>query len=50
MGLYLQKNSAFYALGDFPLGNLFGEIRDALSKEILVVEEQKNLARAARLL
>ena len=48
VGLYLQKNSAFYALGDFPLGNLFGEIRDALSKEILVVEEQKNLARAAR--
>ncbi len=46
VGLYLQKNSAFYALGDFPLGNLFGEIRDALSKEILVVEEQKNLARA----
>ena len=47
LGTYLQENSAFYELGEFPLADLFDEIRDALAKEILVVEEQRNLARAA---
>ncbi len=47
LGSYLQENSAFYELGDFPLADLFNEIRDALAKEILVVEEQRNLSRAA---
>ena len=47
LGTFLQENSAFYDLGDFPLADLFDEIRDSLAKEILVVEEQKNLARAA---
>ena len=47
LGSYLQENSAFYELGDFPLADLFDEIRDALAKEILVVEEQRNLSRAA---
>ncbi len=47
LGAYLQENSAFYELGDFPLADLFDEIRDALAKEILVVEEQRNLSRAA---
>ena len=48
LGSYLQENSTFYDLGDFPLADLFDEIRDALAKEILVVEEQRNLARALR--
>ncbi len=47
LGAFLQENSVFYELGDFPLADLFDEIRDALAKEILVVEEQRNLARAA---
>ena len=47
LGLYLQENSAFYELGDFPLGDLFNEIGEAFAREILVVEEQRNLARAA---
>ncbi len=47
LGEYLETNGEFYELGNFPLSDLFNEIRNALGKEILVVEEQRNLARAA---
>ncbi len=43
----LQDNGDFYDIGATPLVALFREIRDALSKEIQVTEEQRNLARAA---
>ena len=43
----LQDNGDFYDIGAAPVVELFREIRDALSKEIQVTEEQRNLARAA---
>lgn len=48
LGQYLDQNSRYYKLGDFPLSDMLGEIRDALAKEILVVQEQANLTRAVR--
>jgi ubiquinone biosynthesis protein len=44
----LQDNGDFYAIGAAPVVELFQEVRDALSKEIQVTEEQQNLAKAAR--
>ena len=35
-----------YGLGDTPLAQMFAEIREALSREIQVVQEQKNLVSA----
>jgi ubiquinone biosynthesis protein len=43
----LQDNGDFYDIGATPVVALFREIRDALSKEIQVTEEQQNLVRAA---
>lgn len=45
---YLTENSRHYELGDVPLSDIFAELRRALSKEVLVTEEQANLKRAAR--
>jgi ubiquinone biosynthesis protein len=43
----LQDHGDFYDIGAAPIVELFREVRDALSKEIQVTEEQQNLARAA---
>ena len=43
---YFEEHGSFYQLGQMPLSRMFDEARKALSKEIQVVEEQKNLARA----
>ena len=44
---YFEEHGSFYQLRQMPLSRMFDEARKALSKEIEVVEEQKNLARAA---
>ncbi len=43
---HLEAHADFYEIGQTPLVDIFGELRDALSKEILVEEEQENLRRA----
>ncbi len=43
---YLEDHSDFYGLGDTPLVDIFKEIREALSREILVEDERRNLIRA----
>jgi ubiquinone biosynthesis protein len=43
----LEAHGEFYKLGQTPLGEMFREVRRALSKEIRVADEQKNLKRAA---
>lgn len=45
--LYFEENADFYEIGDIPLAEMFQEVREALSREILVTEEQQNLIRAA---
>ncbi|MFQ5792819.1 MAG: AarF/UbiB family protein, partial [Acidobacteriota bacterium] len=44
---FLEEHGEFYELGATPLVEMFEEVRAALSREILVEEEQRNLARAA---
>ena len=44
--LYLEENAEFYDLGATPLVEIFVEIRQALSREVRVEDEQQNLARA----
>lgn len=44
---YLAEHGHSYALEAATLSDLFREVREALSKEILVVEEQRNLKMAA---
>ncbi len=43
---YLEKHNDFYKIGDTPLVEIFKEIREALSREILVADERRNLLRA----
>jgi ubiquinone biosynthesis protein len=43
---YLEKQSDFYDIGDTPLVDIFEEIREALSREVKVADERKNLIRA----
>lgn len=43
---YLEEHSDFYDIGETPLVNIFKEIREALSREVRVEEEQENLLRA----
>jgi ubiquinone biosynthesis protein len=43
---FLEDNSDFYGLGNTPLVEIFKEIREALSREILVEDERRNLIRA----
>ncbi len=43
---YLEKHSDFYDIGDTPLVDIFEEIREALSREVQVADERKNLIRA----
>jgi ubiquinone biosynthesis protein len=43
---YLERNAEFYDIGDTPLVDIFVEIRDALSREVQVADERKNLIRA----
>ena len=43
---YFEKHGEFYELGDISLSDLFQDVRKALSKEVQVLEEQKNLKRA----
>ncbi len=44
--LYLEENAEFYDLGATPLVEIFVEIRQALSREVRVEDEQQNLSRA----
>ena len=44
--LYLEENAEFYDLGATPLVEIFVEIRQALSREVRVEDEQQNLLRA----
>jgi len=43
---YFTDSHDFYQLGTLPLVEMFQEVKNALSKEIQVVEEQQNLVRA----
>jgi ubiquinone biosynthesis protein len=43
---YLEQNRAFYRIGDTPLVDMFGEVREALSREVHVEDERQNLIRA----
>jgi ubiquinone biosynthesis protein len=43
---YLEANSDFYDIGKTPLVDIFHEIREALSREVQVSDERKNLIRA----
>jgi ubiquinone biosynthesis protein len=43
---YLERHAAFYDIGDTPLVDIFEEIREALSREVQVADERKNLIRA----
>ena len=44
---FFEINGEFYQLGQTPLSEMFQQARNLLSKEIQVLEEQKNLARAS---
>lgn len=43
---YLENHADFYDIGDTPLVDIFQEIREALSREVKVSDERKNLIRA----
>ena len=43
---YFAEYSDSYAIGTILISDMFGEIREALSREIQVVDEQENLAKA----
>lgn len=43
---YLEQHGDFYDIGDTPLVDIFHEIREALSREVQVSDERKNLIRA----
>ncbi len=43
---FLEKHNDFYKIGDMPLVEIFKEVREALSREILVEDERRNLLRA----
>ena len=43
---YFAENSDSYAIGTILISDMFGEIREALSREIQVLDEQENLAKA----
>jgi ubiquinone biosynthesis protein len=43
---YLEEHADFYDIGDTPLVDIFHEIREALSREVQVADERKNLIRA----
>jgi len=44
--VFVMEQGDSYGLGDTPLAQMFAEIKDALSREILVVQEQQNLVSA----
>ncbi len=43
---YLEIHADFYDIGETPLVDIFHEIREALSREVQVSDERKNLVRA----
>jgi hypothetical protein len=43
---YLESHADVYDIGDTPLVDIFHEIREALSREVQVSDERKNLIRA----
>jgi len=43
---YLEKHADFYDIGETPLVDIFHEIREALSREVQISDERKNLIRA----
>ena len=46
LSLFFEENSSAYGLGDIPLSNTFRDVKTALSSEIRIVDEQRNLALA----
>ncbi|HXV61312.1 MAG TPA: AarF/UbiB family protein [Vicinamibacteria bacterium] len=44
---YLENHADFYEIGSMPLVDTFEEIREALSREVKVLDERENLKRAA---
>ncbi len=44
---YFSAHRQTYEIGAIPISETFENVREALSKEIVIVEEQENLARAA---
>jgi ubiquinone biosynthesis protein len=43
---YFERHAEFYDIGNTPLVDMFAEIREALSREVQVSDERKNLIRA----
>ena len=43
----LEANRDFYGIGATPLADMFEELRDSLSREVLAADEQGNLRWAA---
>ncbi|HSR51500.1 MAG TPA: AarF/UbiB family protein [Acidobacteriota bacterium] len=46
LALYFEEHADHYGLGSVPLSEMFREVRNALLREVQVVEEQNNLRRA----
>ncbi len=43
LSLFFEENSSVYGLGDVPLSDTFRDVKTALSSEIRIVDEQRNL-------
>ncbi len=43
---HFEEHASFYELGSIPLSDMFQEVKNALAREVQVVEEQANLRRA----
>ena len=46
LALFFQQNSDYYNLGNIPLSDMFRDVRTALSSEIRIEDEQRNLVLA----
>ncbi len=46
LSLYFEENSSVYGLGDIPLSDTFRDVKTALSSEIRISDEQRNLTLA----
>ena len=46
LSLFFEENSGAYGLGDIPLSDTFRDVKTALSSEIRIVDEQRNLVLA----
>ena len=46
LAAFIQTQGDFYGLGDVPLADMFQDVKEALSSEIRIEDEQDNLNRA----